>query len=360
METKLIEKLVGIKTVSGDNTKCLEALKIIKDEVKLHEIPCKIIINNGFPILLAGNLEKSKFAFLSHIDVVPATNQQFNLIIKDNIAIGRGILDMKGPMVVCLESFIKLWKIGIRDFLFIITCDEEIGGFNGVEFLLKDIFKKMQLVIVPDGTNGEDLVINQKAPFHIRLKALGKSAHGSRPDLADNAGEKLIRCCDLIINKINNKSQESTTAALTQFHSGSTTNTIPNEASATIDIRILRKIEVNQLIDQINEITNKMGCTWRKIDKPMFFEVSKNNVFVKKWVESFEKINGHKPKFKIESGASDARFLSDVLDIPVIVTSVIGGGAHSEFEWADINSLDRLSKIVFDFAKSISKLNISL
>ena len=42
METNLIKKIVEIKSISEDNTNCLNALNVIKDEIETHHIPCFI------------------------------------------------------------------------------------------------------------------------------------------------------------------------------------------------------------------------------------------------------------------------------------------------------------------------------
>jgi acetylornithine deacetylase/succinyl-diaminopimelate desuccinylase-like protein len=260
---------------------------------------------------------------------------------------------MKGPLVVSLEVFIKLWKAGLRDFLFAVTADEEIGGFNGGSFLAKKL-NKTKLAIIPDSSSGEDLVICQKAPFHIKIfDNKGRAVHGSKPWEGINSAEKVGKCCLEIVQKINKNHPDKTSAAITQIHSGSAINTIPNEAFSTIDVRISRLKEIPQIFALIEKITKANNCLWEKIDEPLIFEMSPNNVFLKKWVNIFQKATGRKPKLVTESGASDARFFHKA-GVPAIITSVIGGGAHSEKEWASLKSLKSLEKIMFEFCKSIS------
>ena len=167
----------------------------------------------------------------------------------------------------------------------------------------------------------------------------------------------LLKCCNQIISKISGKSHKSTTAALTKFHSGESTNAIPDKAEAVIDIRIKEQSEVETILFKINTITKKNLCSWEKIDEPLFFEIKKDNYFAKKWAESFKEITKKEIHFKIENGASDARFLWHQLKIPTIVTSVLGDGAHSNKEWVDINSLNQLSNTITEFISSIRKLD---
>lgn len=350
---KLIKKIIKIKSISGDKVNCLKALTIIEKEIKSHNISCFVKKHNGFPFLIAGNLKHGSIAILSHIDIVPAKDEQFKLKQQGDKLFGRGVLDMKGPLLASLASFFELWKKGNSESIFIVTSDEEIGGFNGAEFITKSFLKNIKLAIVPDST-GSDLVIIQKAPFHINLFSKGKSAHGSKPWEGINAAENLLKCCHKLINAINKKTSTSTTAALTQFHSGKTTNMIPDKAEAVIDIRIKQQSEVINLVAKIESITKKFQCNWKKIDEPLFFEIKKNNFFVKKWKVAFKKITNKNIKTKIEFGASDARFLWQKLKIPIIITSAIGGGVHSSKEWVSLNSLNQLSATITEFILSIT------
>ena len=348
----LLRKIVETTSLSGETNQCLKTLKLIEMEIKKKNIPVFIDFNKGIPFLIAGNLDKASILFLSHIDVVPAKIDSFLMKEKDGKLFGRGVLDMKGPLVSSLEAFIRLRKNGRENIVFVVTSDEEIGGFNGTAFLVKNIFKNIEMAIISD-SSGEDLVIVQKAPFHIKVFAKGKSAHGSRPWEGKNAAENLLKCCLKIIKNVNGTSHNQTSAAITQFHSGETTNKIPDKAEATIDIRIEKESEIEELIKKIKTVTKDNQCNWEKIDEPMFFEISPNNLFIKKWQKIFKKITGKKTRLKVECGASDARFLWQELKIPIIITSAIGGGAHSDEEWVEINSLNRLSETIVKFINSL-------
>jgi succinyl-diaminopimelate desuccinylase len=352
METKLIKKLIEIKSLSSDPKQCLAALRIIETEIDNNKIPVSIKFNEGCPFLIAGDINKASILFLSHIDVVPGKADCFKLRKNDNKLFGRGALDMKGPLVASLDAFIKLWKDRRKNMVFAVTSDEETGGFKGTAFLVKSLFKTIELAIIPDSSS-ENLVIIQKAPFHIKISAKGKSAHGSRPWEGKNAAENLWKCCAEIIDKINGSSHEFTTATICQFHSGEATNMLPDKAEAVIDIRIKQQSEVSSIIKNLRNSTKKFGCKWEKMDEPLFFEIKGNNIFVKKWMKAFGETHKKEVKLIIESGASDARFLWKELKIPIIETSAIGGGAHGENEWVDINSLKKLSETIVKFIISL-------
>lgn len=349
---KLLDKLIKIRSLSLDHKACLKVLTLLEKDVKKIGVPIKLGEINGFPFLIAGIPRTAKFLILSHTDVVDGAETQFHLKLKNDKLLGRGALDMKGPLVASLQAFKDLWQKGRRNILFVVTTDEEVGGFNGTKALAKRL-NNIDLAFIPDSTSEENLVVCQKAPFHIKIfDNKGKSAHGSRPWESINSAEKISKCSLQIVQKINKDQSNKTSAAITQIHSGSAINTIPNKAFSTIDIRISRLKEVLQTISFIKKITKANNCLWEKIDEPLIFEMSPKNAFVRKWINSFQKVTGRKPKLVTESSASDARFLAKI-GVPAIITSAIGGGAHSEKEWVSKKSLEQLSQVLFQFSLQI-------
>lgn len=352
LDEKLLNEIIGIRSISSDHKACLRALKTIDKKIKVSRIPSFISRNRGVPFLIAGNLQKAEILFLTHMDVVPAKLSLFQLKNNGNKLIARGVLDMKGPLLVSLAVFINLWQTDDKRFLFVTTTDEEIGGFKGAK-LLTQKFKNIKLAIVPDSSSGEKIVICQKAPFHIKIfKNDGVSAHGSKPWEGVNSCEKISQCCLKIVKIINKNNSLKTSAAITQIHSGEATNVIPDKGVATIDVRIKRKREVKQTIKLVNLITKKNDCSWEPIDEPLFFEISKKDRFIQEWANIFRKIAGRSPEFTIESGASDARFLHQK-GIPAIITSAKGGNVHGNNEWADKKSLIQFGEILLEFCQSL-------
>ena len=82
---------------------------------------------------------------ICHLDVVEAPQAEwatnpFQLVEKDGYFYGRGTQDMKDSDAILVTNFIRLKREGYvpnRDLILALTADEENGGFNGVEWLLK-------------------------------------------------------------------------------------------------------------------------------------------------------------------------------------------------------------------------------
>lgn len=349
---KLLENLTSIKTVSSDSQACLNALILISNLLIKNKIPTKIVKENGNSVLIAGK-DSAKILLFGHVDVVSADEKDYKLRVTKERVYGRGALDMKGPLSVMITVFVSLWCKGNSNLFLIVTSDEEIGGFNGFKIIKEYLPGNIKVCILPD-TITDNIIVGQKAPFHIEIEHNGTNAHASRPWEGKNSCELLIQCCTNLIKKINNNDREKTTATITRFNSGNSINVIPDRATATIDIRINSKKEIKNVINNIRTVTKKYNCRWKPLDKPLLFEIDKKNSFISSWVKISEQLINQTPQFQTETGTSDARFLQ-TLKIPVIITGTEGGGAHSKNEWISIRSLNNFQQKLLTFCANESE-----
>lgn len=153
---------------------------------------------------------------LSHIDVVPANSKEWDLDpfsgdIKDGYIYGRGTVDMKSQTICHLMAFIALHREGVvpeRDIVFLATCDEEVGGRYGVEYMLHQVpeLRDASFVISEGGCMVEEggaihaqVSVVEKKLSQFSIRAVGKGGHGSTPH-GDNANEKIVQASQSIIS----------------------------------------------------------------------------------------------------------------------------------------------------------------
>jgi len=153
---------------------------------------------------------------LSHIDVVPANRDEWTVDpfggeLRDGFVYGRGAIDMKAQTICQLLAFINLYKEGIepeQDVIFLATCDEEVGGQNGVEFMLRNVpdLKDASFVLSEGGSLVEEdgfvhaqVSVSEKKLGQFRIQATGTGGHGSTPH-RDNANEKIVRASQTILS----------------------------------------------------------------------------------------------------------------------------------------------------------------
>ena len=176
-----LKKLMSYTTVDGNNNEFDKLFDYIKITMPKH-LNFKEYEFNGKKSLVLSNTEDLNLdvIFATHIDVVPAKDYSFKEDEKN--VYGRGTIDMKGQVAVCLELlFNHEYKQKVAMF---ITSDEEIDG-NCVKQLLKTYNTK--LAIVPDGGNNFKLIEEEKGLLQLKVKVSGKPAHASQPYNGENA-----------------------------------------------------------------------------------------------------------------------------------------------------------------------------
>lgn len=197
-----------------------EAILFLEEILKKTGIHADVFMPvSGKANLLArirGKRKGSPSVLLSHVDVVPATAEgwdanPFGGEIRDGCIYGRGTIDMKAQTICQLLSFMALHKEGItpeRDVLFLATCDEEVGGQYGVEYMLDEVAELRDtafvlseggFIVEEEGLCHAQVSVAEKKLSQFGIKAKGTGGHGSTPH-KDNANEKVVRASHAILS----------------------------------------------------------------------------------------------------------------------------------------------------------------
>jgi len=304
-----------------------------------NRIPSIVVMppNNFAPILL-----------MSHIDVVDAPADLFIPHIKDNALYGRGSIDDKYAVALSLvllkEYLQRLKKAGKSQndlpFGVLITTDEEIGGAHGARKALPEI--EAEFCIALDGGGLQKIVTKEKGIVKLKLVARGKTAHGARPWLGENAIENLIDDFRLLKTKFELSAPDHwhRTLNFSCIKGGKATNQVPDYAVALFDIRYTENDDMQAIFQNIQDeikgqlIVERKEPLFQGGDSPylnLLLDISKDTV-----VGS-------------EHGASDARFLS-AHGIKGIVWGADGDmSQHSANEHVNIDSLYKLYDLLDEF-----------
>ena len=338
---------------------------------------------------------------LHHMDVVPAdasrwTHDPFGAEIADGRLWGRGSIDMKGPGVIQLYSFILLKRLNIpldRDVLLMAVPDEEVGGGNGAVWMRKNHFADLdpEYVLDEGGVGSRDLFAPGKLVFGIsvaekkllwlKLTAEGVAGHGSQPH-DQNANDRLIRALAHLLaeplptasfsilatlasrvgtlapNKFNNAIQHST-ISITSLRSGvgepPRANVIPSVAEATIDCRVLpgtsKEEWLNEIARRLNDPAIKIEVTYES-DDPVV--TSQDSTFYKSLEAAVKKrypdaiVTPMIVPFGTDSNGFRPMGVKSYGFTPAIVPAASVMSMHGDAEFVPVDALGPAIQILFD------------
>ncbi len=161
---------------------------------------------------LPGRGEQRPLVLLSHLDVVPADEEAWNLdpfagVIGGGYVLGRGALDAKGITVVHLLTLVNLARRGAplsRDIILLATPDEEAGGAEGAARVVRnrrDLLGHAEFLLAEGGSiqpglgDAPDLwnlSFTEKIPCWVELHTEGPVGHGAMGG-SGGAVDRLIR-----------------------------------------------------------------------------------------------------------------------------------------------------------------------
>lgn len=305
----------------------------------------------GIPnlVVLPSGIPRPRVLLCAHLDVVAHGDAQtYRSAVRDGRIYGPGAGDMKGQLAVLMDLFRECHtespgcSVGI-----IVTGDEEIGGMNGTRRLFEERGLRCDLAILPDGGSLDEVIVEEKGVLRLNLAASGESAHGAYPWLAENPIETLIDIWTSLraffeeLEDADSVERWYPTASLTILTTPNrTTNRIPAEAEAALDIRFTPPWTGDSLLGEI----------WKRVDGRASIEVVLSDepshlAPDPVYLEVVEECLGKKPKLRRACGASDARFICPH-GIPVILSRPEVGNVHAEEEWIDIESMVTFRRIL--------------
>jgi acetylornithine deacetylase/succinyl-diaminopimelate desuccinylase-like protein len=241
------------------------------------------------------------------------TKPPFSGLVDQGYIWGRGALDIKSLGIAEAMALIELKRTNApltRDVVFLASADEEAGGVHGAKALLDsrpDLFDKLGYVLNEGGYN-ETVVdrvtfwgieVQQKVPLWLRVHAKGTGGHAAAPPDDGGSVAKLVRALDGIekietpyrvtpdvlryfheagsarndergevLRNVENeihgerigrvltpayRSLLRDTIALTHVAAGTTTNSIPANAVADVDIRLLPDETHDAMVQRVRD-----------------------------------------------------------------------------------------------------------
>ena len=183
--------------------------------------------------------------FTGHLDVVPVNRDDwetdpFAAETDGDRMVGRGTSDMKSGVAALVVAVAEHARHAhdCRGVQVVLTSGEETGCTGAVKIPASELARGGPLVVAEPTQNR--LVPGHKGAHWMRLTAAGKAAHGSAPELGDNAAVKVARAAVAL----HDYSEWPTdprfgpvTANVGVLRGGVQPNVVPDAAELLLDVR---------------------------------------------------------------------------------------------------------------------------
>lgn len=190
---------------------------------------------------------KPALCFAGHIDIVPFGNAPWAMDplsgeIRDGRLYGRGATDMKGGVAAYTCAVLSMLpKLNGANIIASVFGGEELGllGSNYLARHESETLGNIGAVVIAEPTANRPQA-GHKGVTWIRFEARGVTAHAAMPDKGDNALVRLLptasRVGDYKPDRVHRYLGPSTAVPAT-LHSGLNTNSVPDSAVMTLDVR---------------------------------------------------------------------------------------------------------------------------
>jgi glutamate carboxypeptidase len=278
-----------------------------------------------------------RLLLVGHVDTVyprgAATAKPFQ--IRDGIAYGPGVIDMKSGDVMGLYALQALVEAGFeeyKDLIFVFNNDEEVGS-SGSAPLLRNIAQQVDVGLVLESSRSMEIVTRaRKGAEKYELEVIGVPAHsGAEPNRGRSAVIELAHKM-IAIHHLNSLFP-GVTFNVTRISSSEPLNVVPDSARCHISVRAFNQRGLDLAAAALDQIT--AGCSipdthtrLTRIPGRTAYEATPEVMRLVEIAQSEAKGLGIELKSETKGGVSDANLLMAV-GVPTLDSlGPVGGGMH--------------------------------
>ena len=315
---------------------------------------------------IGGDGTRPPICFTGHIDTVPLgaapwKRDAFNGETDGDRLYGRGSTDMKSGIAAFVIAALDVAKDLARGpgLILVITAGEEIGC-EGARFLADHkLLGEAGAIVVAEPTANYPYV-GHKGLCWFEIETQGVTAHGSMPEVGDNAILKIARVIgDLEHFHFPVESHPvmgKPTMNVGTIAGGLNTNSVPDRARITVDTRSVPGIDHGHLCKSLETLLAPRGARVRKtVDVPALYTEPQQE-WVQEVFEACTPFLGQRPEPRTITFSTDGTDLKRGFGgaVPAII---LGPGepslAHQTDEWCSIDrmqqSVDLFTRLMVDW-----------
>jgi len=364
----LTAQLVRCASVTPEEGGALTLLEKMLKEAGFH---CTRVDRGGVANLFARWGPKGAartFGFNGHTDVVPVGDatawsvDPFGAEMRDGFLWGRGATDMKSAVAAFVAAAIDLVREAPPEadaLIIAITGDEEGDAFDGTSAILdwmEETGEAMTHCLVGEPTcpdrMGEMIKIGRRGSMSAWITVTGEQGHSAYPHRANNPLPAMARLVDRLsshrLDEGTGHFDPSTLAVVTVDTGNPTTNVIPAEVRATVNIRFNDAHSGKSLSAWLQEHLDRIAAEFG-VTATMTIKISGESFLTPPGAlsdlvaKAVEAECGVTPVLSTSGGTSDARFIRD--HCPVVEFGLVGRTMHQVDERVEIDQITQLKAV---------------
>ncbi|MEO5694448.1 MAG: M20 family metallopeptidase [Usitatibacter sp.] len=302
---------------------------------------------------IGGMEERPPICFTGHIDTVPLgaakwTRDAFAGETDGDRIYGRGSTDMKSGIAAFIAAAIELAPKLERSpgLVLVITAGEEVGC-EGARFLAdQKLLGRAGAIIVAEPTANFPYV-GHKGLAWFEIETHGVTAHGSMPEVGDNAIVKMAKVIgDLEHFHFPVESHAimgKPTMNVGTIRGGLNTNSVPDEARITLDTRTVPGIDHVHLCNSLQSLLAPRGASVRKLVDTASLYTEPQDEWVQQVFDECTPFLDARPTPKTITFSTDGSDLKRGFGGPPAV--ILGPGepqlAHQTDEWCSLHRIEQ-------------------
>lgn len=252
------------------------------DEIEHFDAPDDRVPSGKRPNFIAwlrGDGSGKRLMIVTHVDIVPPGDMNkwetdpYQAVVKDGKLYGRGVEDNGQSLAASLFAAKALMELGLRptcDVGLVFVADEETGSDKGIVHLLGEgVFRKDDLIVVPDGGDPEGRLIevSEKSIMWVKVETKGQQCHASMPDLGNNAHRAAMRFGCLVDEALHKRfdlrdetfDRPTSTFEPTQKEPNvPNVNTIPGDDAFYFDCRVLPQYKTSDVLEEMRAVADRV------------------------------------------------------------------------------------------------------